>query len=177
MINKTIGQILSTPSFDHFTVGEVRAAFLIIKGSTSLNMDEIYNLAYRELTKLCKKGWLTKSTSNKGRVTTFKKTSLFKIEQLTFSEDAAKKVTIHDEFAHQLTSKLASVNSDLLRSLGALESFLEMRKSYPSETGFLTEKIEATKEQIQILKGKVHALEDMKNFKNRNQNEIKKMAE
>ena len=66
-LNETFKYIISNPKLDHFTVVEIRTAYLVLSQQCNFNNSEARRFVYAELLKLVKKGWLKKKSFPKKR--------------------------------------------------------------------------------------------------------------
>jgi hypothetical protein len=163
-LDTLVSQVITMPNIDHFTVVEIRTAYLALSENDSLDRASIRKFVYAELNKLVKRGWLSKTTSDVKGISRFKKTELFEPEFLkNQSKDNKEQIVTPqaDNFKKQLKSELKGCNVELLNGLGALETYLELWERYPNEADAFKSKYMAVQERNHILEGKITALEDI----------------
>lgn len=69
-----IGKILSFSNIDHFSVIEIRTAYLVLKNDEKMDKSDARRFVYSELLKLVNLGWLKKLLSTKKSITRYVKT-------------------------------------------------------------------------------------------------------
>lgn len=163
-LDPLVCQIITMPNIDHFTVVEIRTAYLILSNNQSLNKVIIRKLVYAELNKLVKQGWLRKTTSGVRSISRFKKTKLFDCDALKENLKTAKetsKLSFDSNVKQQLKSLLNKSNIELLKGVGELEAYTSLWRQNPNNSHELKAKYKAVQENNHILEGKIKALKDI----------------
>jgi len=163
-LDPLVCKVITMPNIDHFTVVEIRTAYLVLSDNDSLNRATTRKFVYAELSKLVKRGWLSKTTSDVKGISRFKKTKLFEPDVLKMKSTNDSKLIERNEVDNlqkQLKTLLTKCNVELLNGLGALETYLDLRKRYPYEADGFKNKYTAIQERNHILEGKINALEDI----------------
>lgn len=161
-LDPLVCQIITMPNIDHFTVVEVRTAYLMLANNINLNKVTVRKFVYAELNKLVKRGWLNKTTSDVKGISRFKKTKLFDYGVL--KENITKKAPSErpsSSLKKQLKHSLNESNIELLKGLGALETYMSLWQRYPNESPELKKKYKAVQENNHILEGRIRALKDI----------------
>ncbi|WP_141235541.1 hypothetical protein [Pseudoalteromonas sp. NBT06-2] len=161
-LDPLVCQIITMPNIDHFTVVEVRTAYLMLSNNINLNKVTVRKFVYAELNKLVKRGWLSKTTSDVKGISRFKKTKLFDCD--TLKENVTKETpseTPDSSLKKQLKRSLNESNIELLKGLGALETYMNLWQQYPNKSHELKNKYKAVQENNHILEGKIRALKDI----------------
>jgi lysyl-tRNA synthetase class II len=157
-------KVITMPNIDHFTVVEIRTAYMALSDNASLDRAIIRKFVYAELSKLVKRGWLSKSTSDVKGISRFKKTKLFDSAVLKETSEDDKQLIVTKaacDLQKQLKSLLKDCNIELLKGLGALETYLSLWQRYPLKADTFKNKYIAVQEGNHILEGKIKALEDI----------------
>jgi hypothetical protein len=163
-LDHLVCKVITMPNIDHFTVVEIRTAYMALSDNDSLDRAIIRKFVYAELSKLVKRGWLSKSTSDVKGISRFKKTKLFDFDVLKEASKDNNQLIVTEkacDLHNQLKSLLKDCNIELLKGLGALETYLTLWQRYPQETNTFKGKYIAVQEGNHILEGKIKALEDI----------------
>ncbi len=158
-LDRTIKTIISMSNVDHFTVVEIRTAYLALKCDERLNSAQIRTFVYVEIQRLVRNGWLRMTTSEKRKITSYTKTPLFDPENLesTDEQESCLDISIHDE----IKKDLIACNSEILECLGELEIYVELSKKHMQMRGVLKKRYTVAKERNHILKGKINTLNSL----------------
>ena len=156
-IEPLIKQVICMKNMDRFAVTEIRAAFIALSKDEELDKRKLRQFIYDELNKLVKKGLLSKSTSENGKESRFKKSPNFHPSLLVVQSDNNGVLDVIKKIRRQLRE----LNADLLETMGAMDTFINMRQQYPNVASELAEPIRSTREQKYILKGKIAAKEEI----------------
>lgn len=134
-LDPLVCQIITMPNIDHFTVVEVRTAYLMLSNNINLNKVAVRKFVYAELNKLVKRGWLSKTTSDVKGISRFKKTKLFDYGVLkeNITKEAPSEIP-GSSLKKQLKRSLNESNIELLKGLGALETYMSLWQRYPNES-------------------------------------------
>jgi len=157
-------KVITMPNIDHFTVVEIRTAYMALSDNVSLDRAIIRKFVYAELNKLVKRGWLSKSTSDVKGISRFKKTKLFDSDVLNEKSEDDTPLIVREkvcDLQNQLKSLLKECNIELLKGLGALETYLSLWQRYPLKANTFKSRYISTQEGNHILEGKIKALEDI----------------
>ena len=157
VIEPLIKQVICMKNMDRFSVTEIRAAFIALSNDEELDKRKLRQFIYDELNKLVKKGLLSKSTSENGKESRFKKSPNFHPSLLIVQSDNSGVLDV----TNKIRVQLSELNADLLETMGALDTFINMRQQYPNVASELTEPIRSAREQKHILKGKIAAKEEI----------------
>ncbi|WP_042149516.1 MULTISPECIES: hypothetical protein [unclassified Pseudoalteromonas] len=164
MDSSTFNQIIVLKNIDHFSAVEIRTAYLSIKRDEGLDPTSVRRFVYEELLKLVKRGWLKKRTSVKKGVTRYIKTNLFEPDYfkklVTLGDDGSMK-TNELSYEQTLTNRLKQYNSELLEGLGAVKEYVALKNIHPERHAALKQRYVAVKENNQVLKGKISALNEL----------------
>lgn len=170
-IDSLIRQIICMKNIDRFSVTEVRCAVIALSQDEEIDIARLRQVIYDDLQKLVNKGLLSKKTASNGKESRFIKTRAFDPKLITeksklLAKKTSKKLSGTIE---SLYFDLNTLNADLLQCLGALDSFLNLKKQHPELSDEFNEFIHSTKEQKHILKGKIAATEEiLKKLKEKN---------
>ena len=156
-IEPLMKQIICMKNMDRFSVTEIRAAFIALSKDEELDKRKLRQFIYDELNKLVKKGLLSKSTSENGKESRFKKSSNFHPSLLVVQSDNNSILDV----VNKIRMQLSELNADLLETMGALDTFLNMKQQYPNVASEFSELIRSAREQKHILKGKIAAKEEI----------------
>lgn len=163
-LDPVIKSVISMKNIDRFSVTEIRTAYLALVSDEELDSQRIRQLIYDDLHKLVKLGWLIKKTASNGKESRFTKTELFEPDILKMKlKNDSKQIEKSEagNFQKQLKSDLKNCNVELLKGLGALETYLGLCERYPHESKYFKRKYTAVQEKNHILEGKINALEDI----------------
>jgi len=165
MVDKVISSIIALGNIDLFSALEVKVAYIAMKQDEQLDPVFVRRFVYKELLKLVKKGWLSKSTTKQKKLTRYSKTDLF---DHNYFKDLANSSIILGEskndghnYYQELSTRLKKHNVELLEGLGELELYLTLWEQYPSMKNNLKAKYKATQENNHILKGKINAIGEL----------------
>lgn len=163
IIDPLISQIICMKNIDRFSVTEVRCAVIALSQDEGIDITRLRQVVYDDLHKLVRQGLLSKKTASNGKESRFIKTEefdpkLIAEESKLFARKTSKKLS---EAIKSLYTDLSTLNADLLQCMGALDSFLNLKKQHPELSDEFNEFIHSTKEQKHILKGKIAATEEI----------------
>jgi hypothetical protein len=163
-LDPLVCKIIIMPNIDLFTVIEIRTAYVAISDNSNLDKAIIRKFVYAELSKLVKRGWLKRTTSDVKGVTRFKKTKSFDSDVLKETSNKSKELPSKTKTSHledKLKILLKDSNIELLKGLGALETYMSLWQQYPQESTVFKNKYLAVQESNHILEGKINALKDI----------------
>lgn len=170
-INKLVGFIVSHPQVDHFSVIEIRTAYLLLQDNEELTSTEARKVVYSELVKLVKKGWLKKQISKKKKIAFYKKTELFDLDYLEFAnsisfipqEQKPEVISLSNESINELTARLHDHKTDLIEGLGEVEEYRTIRNEFPDLHHELSVHYQRAREINSRTLGKIKAIETLIN--------------
>lgn len=157
-----IGQIIAAKNIDRFSTGEIRTAYLALKGDNSSDSNKVRRYVYAELLKLVKKGWLRKSSSNKKGATRFIKTEKFDTSYFEFSHNAIPNSQTNEAtepLQEQLFERLHTYKSNLLTGLGEAQEYKELCAQFPNMYEVLQPEYNKVRENNSRLLGQIKAIE------------------
>lgn len=167
-LNRLLGQIMSAPNFDHFSAVELRAAYITIHPDKNLIPSDARRFVYAELVKLVNNGWLRKTVSKKKEITTFIKTSLFNVNEITYSSPEEfndnKQTNSPDKpIQESLRERLNQYKNELLISYGESNEYKKLCDDFPDLYELLQPKYNSAREQNSRLLGQIKAVEKLIN--------------
>lgn len=154
-IDPLIKTIISMTNIDHFTVVEVRTAYLALSKNEKLDPARVRKLVYAQLHRLVAKGWLSISTSELRRITTFSKTKIFTSFGIGTSTSESE---LESKARTAFKQELDVCNAELLECLGALETYINLWDKHPHLKIVFEERYFEVQEKYHILKGKIRTL-------------------
>ena len=158
-----VAQIIVAVNFNHFTTSDVRSAYLALKNDPALDSSSIRRMIYAELLKLVKKGWLKKLVSNKKGLTSFSKTELFNVEEI--SSKIKTKSTLSTESINkkqeQLLGKLNHYKAELLLNIGESEAYKELYSEFPELVDEIQPQYNKARDNNTRILGKIRAIEGL----------------
>jgi hypothetical protein len=163
-LDPLVCKVITMPNIDHFTVVEIRTAYMALSDNNSLDRATIRRFVYAELLKLVKRKWLSTTTSDVKGITRFKKTKLFDPAVLLEMANSTSEITLKQhgiDLKNQIKLSLKDCNIELLKGLGALETYFTLWQRYPQEANTFKGKYIAVQESNHILEGKIETLEDI----------------
>jgi len=160
--------LLSSASFDKFTVLELRSAYLALSPKLELDKTEARRFVYRHILRLEKKGLLKRTDSKKTDKTTYAKTATFDINK--FSEinhplgenivtQPDEPIIPSDVLIQGLIDKLQGYKVELLINTGETDEYKSLCREYPQLKEQLQESYNLARENNRIIIGNVKALE------------------
>lgn len=162
-LDPVIRTIISKRNINRFSVTEIRTAYLVLVSDEELDIQKLRQFIYDDLHKLVKQGWLIKKTASNGKESRFTKTEAF--DPTLIAEELKQNIrepsSKLSDTIKSLYSDLSTLNADLLQSMGALDSFINLKQQHPELSDEFKEFIHSTKEQKHILKGKIAATEEI----------------
>ena len=165
MIDKVLSSVIALKNIDHFSVVEIRTAFIAIKSDEKLDPSTVRRFVYRQLSMLVAKGWLKKRTSNKKGVTRYIKTNLFDHEYFINLADTNGQALVSESTdtgcQHELAGRLNRYNAELLEGLGAVKECVALKDIFPELRSILKQRYSSVQENNQILKGKIVVLNEL----------------
>lgn len=164
-IDSLIVRIITASNIDHFSVVEVRTAYLALKNDSSIDPSETRRFVYAELSRLVNKGWLKKLVSKKKGVTSYVKTERF--DPLKFQvvitapieKMATENEKLEGALATNLLGKLHDYKNELLIGLGEAEEYKQLCTQLPQLHSSLQLKYNCARERNAKLLGKIKAVE------------------
>ncbi|MEW6991968.1 hypothetical protein AADZ91_14965 [Colwelliaceae bacterium 6441] len=162
-LDPIVAQIIVAVNFNHFTTSDVRSAYLTLKMDPSLDSSSVRRKIYAELLKLVKKGWLKKSMSNKKGLTSFSKTELFNVEEISSKIKPAVTISTKsiDGKQEQLLSKLNHYKAELLLNIGESEAYKELYLEFPELVDELQPQYNKARDNNTRILGKIRAIEGL----------------
>jgi hypothetical protein len=168
MIEKFIGSIIGLKNVDHFSVIEIRTAYVAIKRDQTLDPSQVRRLVYTELLKLENRGWLKKRISKTKGISRYSKTDKFDYADILplCSNELFNKpiVNVSPVNNTQLLKRLNNYNTKLLEGIGSTQEFESLITEFPE----LRQPVQATynqvREQNAQLMGKIKSLETIINL-------------
>jgi len=166
--DRHLSKLLSFSNIDHFSVVEIRTAYIALNDDEKIDKSDARRFVYSELLKLVNMGWLKKLISNKKGITRYAKTNLFDVcllksqasVSLVIQESSTASIsTTH--IPETLVSRLNSYKSDLLEGLGEIEEYKDLRNQFPNLHELLLENHNEVREKNTRLLGKIKAIEKM----------------
>jgi hypothetical protein len=164
-LDPVVAQIIVVKSFDNFTTGDVRTAYLALKSDSSLEPAIVRRRIYAELLKLVKKGWLNKLVPNKKGFTRFSKTKLFEVEKIRLKTDCEPSNVIKDidKKKGQLLGKLNIYKAEMLLNMGESEAYKELYSEFPELIDEIQPKYNKARDNNTRILGKIRAIEGLMN--------------
>tara|TARA_R110000737_G_scaffold207884_1_gene225734 strand:- start:5924 stop:6445 length:522 start_codon:yes stop_codon:yes gene_type:complete len=167
-LNRLLGQIMSAPNFDHFSAVELRAAYITMHPDKNLIPSDARRFVYAELVKLVNNGWLRKTVSKKKEITTFIKTSLFNVDEITYSSpevcnDDSQTNSSDKPIQESLRERLNQYKNELLISYGESNEYKKLCDDFPVLYELLQPKYNNAREQNSRLLGQIKAVEKLIN--------------
>jgi len=163
IIDESLGSILREPSFDGFTIMQLRDAYLAGSVNT-VSFVEARKYIYRQVLRLLKHGVLSKEEASNARETKYYKTKLFSSIELKARQSAkvykkpAKITTSQDESLERIQEQLNQYKVDLLASVGESEEYMRLYKSNPEFKVLLESKYHGARDHSSKLLGQIKAL-------------------
>lgn len=164
-----LNQILSDPTFDNFTVLELRNTLLNSLDDKNLNKSEVRQVAYSQVLWLTKKGHLSKIDASNNRKIRYKKTAIFYSSLKTTSSessstditDATPTMDSHNHIQQNLLEKLQLYKFELLTCLGESDEYKTLYSEFPELKKQLKESYHQTKDHSSKLLGRIKAIESL----------------
>ena len=158
-----VAQIIATPNFDHFTTGDVRSSYFVLKNDLSLEPTIVRRFIYAELLKLVKKGWLKKLVSKKKGLTRFNKTEIFDVNTITTLAkfDVTNSPEKQDDKQVKLLGKLNHYKAELLLNIGESEAYKELYSEFPELVDELQPQYNKARDNNTRILGKIRAIEGL----------------
>lgn len=166
-LNKDLVEILINPSFNNFTVLELRSAYLANIKDPALTKVEARRFVYRHIRRLEKKGMLLKKESlGKGRVYYSKTDSLNEaaLQPFIVRNENLKEENCVDrqiDFYTELQVKRSRYKSDLLIALGEMEEYRSLREIFPELAKSMEEIYRQASEECSKVHGRIKAIEKL----------------
>ena len=166
-LDKDLVEILLTPSFNNFTVLELRSAYLANTKDPTLTKVEARRFVYRHILRLEKNGFLLKKKSQgKARVYYSKTESL---KEATFEPSSTKEdslpeeqhVNSRNEYFTELQTKLSRYKSDLLSALGEMDEYRSLSKLFPKHAKAMEECYREASEECSKIHGRINGIEKL----------------
>jgi predicted glutamine amidotransferase len=178
-IKEPLCSIIKDKSFDSFTVTQLRNSFLKIQGN-ELTEKEARILVYKQILRLLKRGFLSKSSTSKGaRDAIYSKTPLFyetaiipygeyvNTDKTRISENNGinfEKKSANDDVVNNLKEQVKGDKVDLISSISESEEYLRLIKAFPQAKDYLHSKyLDASERSSQFL-GKIRATKNLLNY-------------
>lgn len=166
-LNRLLGQIVSAPNFNHFSAVELRAAYITLHSDKNLVPSTARRFVYSELVKLVNNGWLRKTVSKKKEITTFIKTSLFNVNEITSDEaesaDNIKNKPSANTMQNSLRERLNQYKNELLMSYGESSEYKQLCNDFPDLYELLQPQYNNAREKNSRLLGQIKAVENLIN--------------
>ncbi|MBL4900812.1 MAG: hypothetical protein JKX76_14465 [Colwellia sp.] len=178
-IKEPLCSIVKDKGFDAFTVTQLRNVFLKILGN-ELTEKEARILVYKQILRLLKRGFLSKSSTSKGaRDATYSKTALFyeatiiphgeyvntdntrtpKNQCVNFENE-----TVNDDVVLNLKEQIKGNKVDLISSISESEEYLRLIKTFPQAREYLySNYLDASERSSQFI-GKIRAAKKLLNY-------------
>jgi hypothetical protein len=158
-----VAQIIVATSFDHFTTGDVRSAYLALKNDHSLVPSIVSRKIYAELLKLVKKSWLNRLISKKKGLTSFSKTELFEVNAIVskingLPPDTTTKL---DDKQPQLLARLNLYKAELLLNIEESEAYKELYAYFPELIDEIQPQYNEARDNNTRILGKIRAIEGL----------------
>ena len=162
-LDPVVAQIIVVKSFDNFTTGDVRTAYLVLKSDSSLEPTTVRRRIYAELIKLVKKDWLKKIVTNRKGFTRFSKTKLFDAEKISSKTDSKPTNVIEhlDKKKEKLLGKLNIYKAEMLLNLGESEAYKELYSEFPELIDELQPQYNKARDNNTRILGKIRAIEGL----------------
>lgn len=162
-LDPLVAQIIVAVNFNHFTTSDVRSAYLALKNDPSIDSSSTRRKIYAELLKLVKKGWLKKLVSNKKGLTSFSKTELFNVEEITSKIKTEKTTSTKNsnKKQEQLLDKLNLYKAELLLNMGESEAYKELYSEFPELVDEIQPKFNKARDNNTKILGKIRAIEGL----------------
>jgi len=162
-VDPLVCQVICMTNIDHFMAVEIRTAYITLANDETLSRAVTRKYVYGELTKLVKRGWLTKLTSEIKDITRFKKTELFdsNVLKAQISHSTPSVDFKNSQGVEQLYVDLNTFKAQLLKGLGEMMFYDEARKKHPELTDKIKTEYMEVNENNHILKGKIRAIEKL----------------
>jgi hypothetical protein len=162
-LDPVVAQIIVVKSFDNFTTGDVRTAYLVLKSDSSLKPTSVRRRVYAELIKLVKKDWLKKTVTNKKGFTRFNKTEIFDVNAITTLAKLAvtNSPNKQDDKEVKLLGKLNHYKADLLLNIGESEAYKELYSEFPELVDELQPQYNKARDNNTRILGKIRAIEGL----------------
>lgn len=155
--------ILTAPSFDNFTVLELRSAFMALSNN-GLDKNKAQRIVYREILKLKNKGLLKRIDSKTTKKTTYVKTDQFHTANFISKDSApnsAKKDTVipcEQNVIKELTERLQRYKAELQSLIGESNEYKALYAEYPQLKG-LQKNYNLARDKIRNLDGMIKSVE------------------
>jgi hypothetical protein len=158
-----VAQIIVATNFNQFTTSDVRSAYLALKNDSNLQPSTVRRKIYAELLKLVKKGWLKKLVSNKKGLTSFSKTELFNVEEISSKSktELALSTESINKKQEQLLGKLNHYKAELLLNIGESEAYKELYSEFPELVDELQPQYNKARDNNTRILGKIRAIEGL----------------
>lgn len=166
--------ILTAPSFNNFTVLELRSAFMALSNG-ELDKNKAQRVVYREVLKLQKKGLLKRTDSKSTKKTSYSKTDLFHTAKLISKDGAFNSASkgsvdeINRAAVKDLTERLYRIKGELQTLIAESNGYKALYAEYPKLKG-IQQNYNRSRDNIRSLDGLVKSLE--KTIKDQNILEI-----
>lgn len=166
--DKDLIEILLTPSFDNFTVLELRSAYLANSTNSPISKIEARRFVYRHIRRLEKKGLLQKKESSGGsRRVYYSKTK--DLCEAIFEHQSENEVSsvkglnldIEKEVYSELQLKRSRYKSDLLITLGEMEEYRSLRERFPELADYMEGIYRQASEECSKVHGRIKAIEKL----------------
>ncbi|QFI36796.1 hypothetical protein FR932_02580 [Moritella marina ATCC 15381] len=156
-VTPLIYSVLINDELDHFTVSQMRDAYLA-KVCSGIDQNEARKIVYRQILRLQKLGMLSKQTSDNVKEHCYNKTELFYQVGLRTNRANSK----NDEKANNpLEERLRRCEVDLLTSIAESEEYMRLYESLPELKEHLECQYTKSRECSSKLLGQIKAIKSV----------------
>jgi len=172
-INSTILNILKMESFDHFTVVQLREAFLQTSNE-GFDSNQTRKFIYKQILRFVNLGMLNKSGTKGSHNAIYSKNELFykidflekdkdKDEVLLFDDTDNKQSSNFEHIQEELEKSIQEYQVDMMAAIGESEEYMRLFKEFPELKQQLEEQYLIAREKSSKILGRITALNNIKN--------------
>jgi hypothetical protein len=170
-INPTILSILKKEPFNHFTVIQLRDAFMQNSNETC-DSNQARKFIYKQILRFVKMGVLKKSGVKGSHDATYSKSELFykidfldkgKTEILPLSDTKCEQTSKFEYIEEELERSIQEYQVDMMAAIGESEEYMRLFKQFPEMKQQLEEQYLIARENSSKILGKITALNNIKN--------------
>ncbi|WP_392340681.1 hypothetical protein [Moritella marina] len=161
-VTSLIYSVLINDDLDHFTVSQMRDAYLA-KVSSGIDQNEARKIVYRQILRLQKLGMLSKLSSDNVKEHCYNKTELFYQVGLRTVKDQDIKLDYQSSPKANglLEERLKRCEVDLLTSIAESEEYMRLHESLPELKEHLESQYVQSRECSSKLLGKIKAIKSV----------------
>jgi hypothetical protein len=170
-LNESIYQLLIEKNFNHFTITTLRNTLQALNDNyKNVGDDEARRFVYRQVVRLVNKGLLTRDKHLSPKRAQYSKTVLFKTSVFTKAgkcsvSSVSKFRKMKSNFKRELNDDIKAYESEIYILASEIEEYKRLISTYPNNIDSITIFLNKGQTRLLSLKGKLAALNNIKNIK------------